>query len=418
MPKRAALMTARQAETIRKPGFHAAGGVSGLYLQVTAGAGRSWVFRFSFGGRRRDMGLGSFEVIGLAEAREMAAAARRQILAGTDPVEQRRGARDQARLDAAKAMTFREAAERYIAAHEAAWRSVHARQWPTTLATHVYPVLGRLPIGAIDTALVMKTLEPIWHEKTETANRVRSRVEAVLDWAAARGYRSGENPARWRGHIANLLPRRSKVQPVIHYAALPYRELGGFVAELRQREGIAARALEFLVLTASRTSEVLGARWDEIDMAARLWTIPGKRMKSAREHRVPLSQAAMAIVEKMAAIRSSEYIFPGRNGALGPVTLRRALAATGRRDLTTHGFRSSFRDWCAELTQFPHEVAEMALAHAVGNEVERAYRRGDLFEKRRQLADAWAKFCAAPIVAGEVVSIRASTPRTRGAKIS
>jgi integrase len=242
----------------------------------------------------------------------------------------------------------------------------------------------------------MKTLEPIWHEKTETANRVRSRIEAVLDWAAARGYRSGENPARWRGHIENLLPRRSKVQPIIHYAALPYREMGVFVAELRQRDGIAARALEFLILTASRTSEVLGARWDEIDMAARLWTIPGKRMKSGREHRVPLSPAAMVIVEKMAAIRSSEYIFPGRNGALGPVTLRRALAATGRHDLTTHGFRSSFRDWCAELTQFPHEVAEMALAHAVGNEVERAYRRGDLFEKRRQLAEAWARFCEAP----------------------
>jgi integrase len=370
----------------------------GLYLQVTP-RGASWIFRYRVDRKRlRDMGLGPLATIGLAEARERARQCRVQRLDGLDPIEERRQQRQQRRLDVARAMTFRQCAEAYIAAHQAGWRNaVHARQWPNSLRDYVYPVFGDLPVQAIDVGLVMKAIGPLWTTKTETASRVRGRVESVLDWAKVSGYRDGENPARWKGHLENLLPKTAKVKRVEHHAALPYPEIGTFMAELRLQKGVGAQALEFAILTAARTGEVLGARWSEVSLADRLWTIPAERMKSGREHRVPLSDAALAILK---VPHTGEFIFGG-----GPAALRQALHRLGRDDLTAHGFRSAFADWCAERTAFASEVREMALAHAVSDKVEAAYRRGDLFEKRRQLADAWARFCSAPATTGEVIAI-------------
>jgi integrase len=315
----------------------------------------------------------------------------------------------QVKLDAAKAMTFTACAEHYIASHKVGWRNdKHAAQWPATLGAYVYPVFGGLPVQAVDVGLVMKAIEPIWTVKPETAGRVRGRIESILDWATTRGYRTGENPARWRGHLENLLPARSKVRRVEHHAALPYPEIGGFMVELRQQEGVAARALEFAILTAARTGEVIGARWDEINIVERQWTVPPERMKAGKEHRVPLSDAALAVVEKLGAIRQGDHVFPGGKAGrpISNMAMLMLLRRIGRGDLTAHGFRSSFRDWAAESTAFPGEVAEMALAHAVGDKVEAAYRRGDLFQKRRQLMDAWAKFCEVPAMGGRVLSIR------------
>jgi integrase len=298
-------------------------------------------------------------------------------------------------------MTFRQCAEAYIKAQATGWKNPkHAAQWPSTLGAYVYPIFGALAVQAVDVGLVMKALEPIWTEKPETASRVRGRIEAVLDWATASKYRKGENPARWKGHLENLLPKKSKVRRVEHHAALPYAELGAFMADLRQREGTAARALEFAILTAARTGEVIGATWDEVDFEARLWTIPGDRMKAGREHRVPLGEAALSILRPLYEVRTGDRVFPISNMAM-LMLLRRM----GQADLTAHGFRSTFSDWCAEQTSFPSEVREMALAHVVGDKVEAAYRRGDLFEKRRQLSEAWAAFCDSPTRIGKVESI-------------
>jgi integrase len=361
-------------------------------------------------GRAHEMGLGPATLVTLAEARELARDQRRLLkLQNLDPIETRDAARMGARVDRAKSMSFSECAAAYITAHQAGWRNAkHGAQWSATLDTYVKPVMGDLPVQAVDVGLVLKALEPIWTVKPETASRVRGRIESVLDWATARGHRKGENPARWRGHLENLLPKKSKVRAVEHHAALPYVEIGAFMGDLREQDSMSASALEFAILTMARTGEVIGARWSEFNIAERLWTVPAERMKAGKEHRVPLSNAALAIVEKMAAIRSSEFVFQGqRAGApLSNMALLMTLRRMGRGDLTAHGFRSSFRDWAAERTSFPAEVAEMALAHVVGDKVEAAYRRGDLFEKRRQLAEAWAKFCAAPTIAGKVVPIR------------
>jgi integrase len=400
-------ITALAVDRAKSRGYYGDGG--GLWLQVSATGAKSWVFRFKKAGKLREMGLGPVHTIGLAEAREKARDCRRMRLDGTDPIEAKNAAQQSQRLEAAKAMTFRQCAEAYIAAHKAGWRNPkHAAQWPSTLATYVNPVFGSLPVQAIDVGLVMRVLEPIWSTKPETAGRVRGRIESVLDWATARGYRQGGNPARWRGHIENLLPKKGKVRRVEHHAALPYSEIGTFIAELRKQEGVAAEALEFTILTAARTGEVIGAKWGEFDLGERLWTVPSERMKAGKEHRVPLSDAALTIVEKMAEIRQSEFVFPGgrANRPLSNMAFLMLLRRMGCGDLTAHGFRSSFRDWAAERTTFPAEVAEMALAHAVSDKVEAAYRRGDLFQKRRQLAEAWAKFCATPPTTGRVVPIR------------
>jgi integrase len=304
-------------------------------------------------------------------------------------------------------MTFKACAEAYMAAHQAGWRNPkHRAQWTATLNTYVYSHFGDLPVQAVDVGLVMKAVEPIWTEKPETASRVRGRIEAVLDWATARGYRKGENPARWRGHLENLLPARSKVRRVEHHAALPYQEIGGFMAALCTQESVAARAFEFLILTAARTGEVIGARWDEFDLGERLWTVPGERMKAGREHRVPLSARAVEITQEMKAQQQDgqAFVFPGaKGGALSNMALLMTLRRMGHADLTAHGFRSTFRDWAAERTNFPAEVAEMALAHTVSDKVEAAYRRGDLFQKRRQITEAWARFCSTAALAGAKV---------------
>jgi integrase len=389
-----AVLSARTVQTLRKPGMYLDG--RGLYLRIGPAGNKSWIYRFALGGKTRDMGLGPSPDISLAEARERATAQRKLRLDGTDPIAARQAGRQRAKLSAAKSLSFKECAERYIASHQAGWKNPkHAAQWPATLSAYVYPAFGLLPVHAVDVGLVMKAIEPIWTEKPETASRVRGRIESVLDWATARGYRHGENPARWKGHLENLLPARSKVRHVEHHAALAYPEIAGFMAELRQKQGIAARALEFAILTAARTGEVIGAKWDEIDLDAKVWTVPGARMKAAKEHRVPLSDAALTILANMAAARQGDFVFPGGKAGrpLSNMAFLMTLRRMGRGDLTAHGFRSTFSDWCAEQTNTPSEVREMALAHVVGDKVEAAYRRGDLFEKRRQLAEAWAGFC-------------------------
>jgi integrase len=384
-------LTALKVERAKQPGMLADGG--GLYLQVTEG-GASWVYRFMLNKKSREMGLGPLALYGLAEARALAQDARKLRHQGIDPIEARRAARAQQRLDEVKSMTFRECAERYIASHRAGWRSAkHAEQWESSLRRFTFPVIGALPIQAIDTTFVRKVLDPIWATKPETASRVRGRIEAVLDWATASDYRTGENPARWKGHLKKLLPERSKVRRVKHYSALPYVDLPDFMVELRAQEGIVARALDFTILTAARVSEAVGARWPEI--TGHLWTIPAERMKGGKAHRVPLSRRAMELLEVLP--RSGDLIFPGpKFGRALNINAPRKLLISMGYGITVHGFRSSFRDWAAERTNFPSEVAEMALAHAVGGKVEAAYRRTDMFERRRRLMAAWATFCTAP----------------------
>ena len=391
---------------ISRRGMYHDGG--GLYLQVSAGGAKSWIFRFMLDGRAREMGLGPLHAIPLAEARKRAAECRRMRLDGIDPIAARSSQRDAKKLEVARAMTFDACAAAYIDAHKAGWRNAkHREQWPNTLNTYACPVFGTLPVQAIDVGLVMKALEPIWRTKPETASRLRGRIEAVLDWATVRGHRKGENPARWRGHLDKLLPARSKVRKVEHHPALPYEELADFVAALRSQEGVAPRALEFLILTAARTGEVIGARWDEVDLKEKIWVVPAARMKAGREHRVPLSTATAAVLEEMKQIRESELVCPGgkKGKPLSNMAILAVLRRMERGELTAHGFRSSFRDWAAERTTFPREVAEMALAHTVGDKVEAAYRRGDLFRKRRQIMEAWVRSCETKAGPARVVSI-------------
>jgi integrase len=409
MAKAVERLTALQAKRASQPGLLGDG--KGLYLRVGEGGAKSWVLRYMLDGRAREMGLGSYYDLSLAEARERARGFRKMVKDGVDPIDNRRAERAARRAERAKVMTFRQCAEVYVKAHQAGWRNQkHAAQWPSTLSAYVYPHFGALPVQTIDTGLVTKALEPIWLEKPETAGRVRGRIESILDWATARGYREGENPARWRGHLENLLPSKSKVRRVEHHPALPYAELGIFMADLRQQNGIAARALEFTILTAARTGEVIGARWDEINFTEKLWVVPSARMKAGQEHRVPLPPAPLAILEEMRAIRSGDFIFS--NSRVGQPISNMAMTMTlrrmGRFGLTVHGFRSSFRDWAAERTNFAREVAEMALAHTVSDKVEAAYRRGDLYRKRAQLMAAWARFCSASAVTSEVVALSAT----------
>ena len=392
-----------------RPGMYGDG--SGLWLQVRSPERRSWIFRFERDGKTRYMGLGPLATVPLADAREQAARARRLLLDGVDPIAARDAEHAQAKVEARKSITFKQGAEIYIEAHKAGWRNEkHADQWLSTLKTYAYPVFGDLPVHMVDLALVMKVLEPIWNTKTETASRVRGRIETVLNWAKTRGYRSGENPATWKGHLENLLPARSKVRRVEHHSALPYDELGTFVAALRVQDGVAARALEILILTAARTGEVIGARWDEFDLTEGFWTIPAERTKTHREHRVPLAPAAIRILELLLLRKTAEsdFVFPGgkRGSPISNMAMLVLLDRMERGDLTVHGFRSSFRDWAAEQTAFPSEVAEMALGHAVGDKVEAAYRRGDLFEKRRKLMEAWANYCATPAKDGKIIPMR------------
>jgi integrase len=389
----------------------------GLYLRVSHTGSKSWVFRFQLDGKRRDMGLGPYPEISLAEARGRATEHRRLRYDGIDPLDAKAAQRQAQRLAVAKGRTFRECAAEFVEKNRAGWRNAkHRQQWENTLATYVYPILGELPVAAIDTGLVMQVLDPIWTEKPETASRVRGRIEAVLDAATVRGFRQGPNPAQWKGNLAHTLPSRAKVRKVVHYAALPFNDMPEFFAALRSRPGMAARALEFAVLTAARTGEVLGARWGEIDLTTKVWTIPGDRMKAGREHRVPLSDPALALLETVRPLALGmdgtpslgAPLFPGPRRALpmSNMTMLMLLRRMKRDDLTAHGFRSTFSDWAAEGSAYPREVVEMALAHTIGNKVEAAYRRGDLFEKRRRLMKDWASLCETTPLAVEMVPLR------------
>jgi integrase len=400
----------------KEPGLIADGG--NLYLQVSRGKNgsvrRSWIFRFKLnGGKQRDMGLGGLDSIGLARARELAAGYRELVATGINPIEHRNEARAQA---AAKVPvpTFDEVAKSYITAHRPGWRNlVHAKQWETTLATYVSPVIGKLPVNLINTDHVMKVLEKddFWREKTDTAKRVRGRLESILSYATVRKLRHGDNPAQWRGHLSELLARPSRLAPVQHHAALDYRTMGAFMAQLRQRTGIGALAMEYTVLTAARTSETLGATWDEIDLDEALWVVSATRIKAGREHKVPLSKAALAVLRQVrditekigGAVAASKFVFPNdRTGSrMSPNALLALLTRMKRADVTVHGMRSAFRTWVSETTSFPNDAAELALAHRVSDKVEAAYRRGTMFNKRRVMAEAWASFCAKPVEAKE-----------------
>lgn len=380
----------------------------GLYLQVSEWGTRAWIFRYMRDGKARHLGLGSAIYVPLATARDRAFKLRQGLIAGIDPQEAKREERTARATAAVKSKTFKECADAYVAAHEAGWRNgKSSTQWRQSLRDHVFPKLGPLSVTDIDTAAVLSALEPFWNEKPETASRVRGRIESILDWAKARGLRDGENPARWRGHLENLLPARRKVRRVEHFAALPYEEVPGCMVALRGEDTVMARALEFLALTAARSGEVLGATWNEIDFAKRVWTVPGERMKGDREHRVPLSNRAVEILEQLP--RETKFVFSGpySGATMSGHNLRRVLDRMGRGDCTVHGFRSAFRDWAAEQTNYPNHVVEQALAHAIANSVEKAYRRGDLFEKRRQLMESWSEYCSTPRTAGDVVPLRA-----------
>jgi integrase len=387
----------RKVETLKQPGMYGDGG--GLYLQVTEGADgtprKSWLFRYAATGRERQMGLGPLRDVPLAEARDRALAARELRRAGKDPITEREALRAEASLVKAKTMSFDECAKVCIAAHRAGWRNIkHASQWSNTIATYCSPAFGKLPVQLVDVGLVMKAIEPLWTTKPETAGRVRGRIERILDWAKVRGYRDGDNPARWRGHLDHLLPALGKVRKVKHHPALHYREMPAFMAELRSRNAVAARALDFAILTAARTNEVIGAKWDEIDLSGRIWIVPAERMKAGQEHRVPLSDYAAEILKQMKNVKRNDHVFPGdRRMALSNMALLMLLRRMNHDDITTHGFRSTFRTWVEEQTDTPRAVAEISLAHTIGSAVEAAYRRGDLFEKRRILMSKWEKYC-------------------------
>lgn len=397
---RANKLTQMQVARLKEPGLHGDG--AGLWLKVTDHGSKSWILRYTFQGREKWTGLGSYPVVTLADAREKALMLKRQILQGTDPVQERRKAMAQAAAESAKSVDFDWCATQYISAHKAGWKNPkHADQWANTVKTYASPVMGKLPVDKVDTPHIMKVLEPIWATKAETASRLRGRMEAILDWATVRKYRTGENPARWKGHLDTLLPARAKVARVQHFAALPWKEVGDFMKDLSGQPGIGALALQFTILTAARSGEVRGMTWDEVDLEDGLWVIPAERMKAGREHRIPLSPPATALLKELKPFRKDgeKVVFPSIRDRkpLSDMTLTAVLRRMGRKNLTVHGFRSTFRDWAAEATDFPAEMAEMALAHTVSNKVEAAYRRGDMFDKRLKMMNDWAATCLSKV---------------------
>lgn len=421
MPKKARELSILAVKRIRDPGMHAVGGVPGLHLQVTESGARSWVLRTTVGARRREIGLGSFDEVPLATARDKARDARARIAQGFDPVAERR----RLRMAHTRVLTFDEAASRMLDAKESEWRNVkHRRQWATTLKTYAGPSIGRRPVDEIDVRDIEGVLSPIWKDKTETAMRLRGRIEAVLAWATVAGHRQGDNPARWRHNLDKLLPKPSKVRETAHHPALPADDLPRFMAALRAREGVAARALELLILTASRSQEIRLAEREEFDLDGKLWTVPAGHMKAGREHLVPLSRHVVRLLRSLPEMAGTSLAFPAPR-AMAPLSdmalskLIRDMHATEvkaertgfidpkqGRAVVPHGFRSTFRDWAAERTNYPREVAEMALAHTIDNKVEAAYRRGDLLAKRARMMEEWAKFIDAPPKAGSVTPIR------------
>lgn len=401
-------MSALEVRRLTKPGLHAVGGATGLHLQVSETGARSWTLRIKIGDKRRDLGLGAFRDVPLAKAREKAREKREAIGKGIDPLAEKRALRARLAAAAAKAVTFDQCAARVVEMKRAEFKSPkHAAQWPATLATYASPVIGSLPVDEIELGHISEVLNPIWTTKTETATRLRQRIEAVLDYATVHGLRSGPNPAAWKGNLDKVLAKPAKLKKVQHHRALPIDEMPAFVAALRQRDGVAARCLEFVVLTACRSGEARGARWSEIDLAAKLWTIPPGRMKAGKPHRVPLSEEALALLEALPRMAGSDLVFPApRGGQLSDMSLLAVMRRMGV-DAVPHGARSTFRDWCSERTAYPRDVAEMALAHAIGDKVEAAYRRGELLEKRRRMMEDWASFVTGPLRTDGVVELAA-----------
>lgn len=419
MPKKATELGPLAVGRLTDPGFHFVGGVAGLALQVLPSGGRSWVLRARVGDKRRDMGLGGFPDVPLAQAREAARVARAKIREGVDPIDEARSARAMLRLSQANAVSFRSAATVYIETHGPSWANAkHGQQWTNTLTMHAYPHIGEMLVRDIGLPNILTVLEPIWRTKTETATRVRGRIEKILDWATTKNYREGLNPARWKGHLDNLLPAPGKIKNEKHHPALYVGEAGSFMAELRTHNGMGARALEFGVLTATRSGEIRGATWGEVNLDKAEWCIPAERMKMKAEHRVPLSDAAVMLLKSLLVVADTGESLPKpeatapiftapRGGMLSDATLNAVIGRMNEKDasprwidpkdgreVVQHGFRSTFRDWVSERTNYPSEVAEMALAHAIGNKVEAAYRRGDLLDKRRQMMNDWTAFCS------------------------
>ncbi len=405
MGRKALELGALQVGRLKTPGLHFVGGVDGLVLQVAPGGSRSWLLRMRINGKRRAMGLGGFPDVSLARAREKAREARLLVDKGIDPIGQRRQARSALiAQSAAKARTFAQCAQEYIAAKSPEWTNPkHAQQWGNSLDTYAAPIIGAMPVSAIGVQEVLAVLKPIWQSKTETASRVRGRMESVLNWAAAQHFRDGPNPAQWKGLLENLLANPEKFQKVKHHAALPIDEMPAFMVRLRQQVGLGAQALNFLVLTAVRSANVRNMTWDEVDLDKATWTVPEEddvkdgskqRMKGGREHRVPLSAAAVKLLNRQPRVDGSDLVFPSIAGKpLSDMTLTAVLRRM-KVDAVPHGFRSTFRDWCSERTNYPGELAEAALDHVIENKTEAAYRRGDLFDKRRLLMADWADFCA------------------------
>jgi integrase len=392
-------LTTKQVARTTEPGRYGDG--AGLYLQITPAGVRSWLLRYERGGRERMMGLGPVRDFTLDEARERARRARQVLRDGVDPLDARRAERSRqaanAALVAAKTRTFEQCARLYFERHSPGWKNKkHVAQFLSTLGRYAFPVIGALPVADVNRDTVLACVQPIWNTKNQTAARVLRRIKGVLDFAKVNGWRDGNNPAAWDGNLEHALPKPGAIGPARHHAALPFAQVHDFVSQLRGREGIAARALEFLILTAARTSETTGARWSEIDLAGKVWRVPAERMKTGKEHRVPLCDRALEILR--AVPREAEFVFPGarKGGPLGHDTLDQVRKRMGRRDCTIHGFRSTFRDWAAETTSHANHVIEMALAHAIGSKVEAAYRRGDLFEQRKRLMADWGRYVAAP----------------------
>ena len=426
MPKLAKEMGALEVAALRTPGLYFVGGVQGLALQVTPALARSWTLRAVVGGKRRDMGLGSYSPSGitLAKARQAALDARALIKKGTDPIRLQQEAQSALRAATGEALTFKECATRYIKTHAAGWKNAkHQQQWRNSLEQHAYPVFGELLVRDVTLPQVLAVLEPIWTTTNETAVRLRGRIELVLDWAAARGLRDGLNPARWRGHLDKLLAKPSTVNNREHHPALPVGAVAAFMVQLRDANGMGARALEFVILTGARSGDVRGATWAELDLAAKVWTVPAGRMKMKKEHRVPLSKPALELLAAVPRMAGTDLVFPApRGGMLSDMTLSaviKRMNATDKgrwidprdgRAVVPHGFRSTFRDWASELTSYPREVAEMALAHVVENKVEAAYRRGDVFEKRVLMMADWAQFLARVETKGKVIDLQSKRP--------
>lgn len=401
-------LTIKKVSKATKRGRYADG--HGLYLQVTRRGTKSWLFRYERGGRERWMGLGPLHTFTLEQARAHATVARQRLLQGTDPLADRQVQQAARALEDAKTKTFAECATAYFDAHERKWKNAkHRQQFLSTLRLYAFPVMGKLSVAAIDTGLVLDVIKPIWETKTVTADRVRHRIEKVLNWASFHGLRKGDNPARWKGNLSEVLPSKQRINKTKHFAALPFADVPAFMTALRARDGVAARALELTILTAARTSEVTGARWAEVDLAAKVWTVPAGRIKGGREHRVPLSDRAITILEALP--REGEFVIPGgrKDKAISNMAMDAVLRRMGLKDgrATVHGFRSTFRDWAAERTAYANHVVEMALAHAIGSKVEAAYRRGDLFDKRQRLMADWTKYCASTPVDGATNNITA-----------